>query len=125
MEKKNLAKEYATARLQGRLSGNETQFNGHEVFVETDIENAFNAGRESATASPWHSVAEGDLPKEDVWANHTLIVFGAGIGFEYDVQYIAEDKCFGFSIFNGLDEEDGFEVLDGVDYWMEIPELPE
>lgn len=47
MEKKNLAKEYATARLQGRLSGNETQFNGHEVFTETDIENAFNAGRES------------------------------------------------------------------------------
>lgn len=47
MEKKNLAKEYATARLQGRLSGNEIQFNGHEVFTETDIENAFNAGRES------------------------------------------------------------------------------
>ena len=47
MENENLAKEYATARLQGRLSGNETQFNGHEVFTETDIENAFNAGSES------------------------------------------------------------------------------
>ena len=47
MEKKNLAKEYASARLQGRLSGNETLFNGHEVFTETDIEDAFNAGRES------------------------------------------------------------------------------
>lgn len=80
---------------------------------------------EGATASPWHSVADGDLPKEDVWANHTLIVFGAGIGFEYDVQYIAEDKCFGFSIFNGFDEDDDFEILDGVEYWMEIPELPE
>lgn len=80
---------------------------------------------EGATASPWHSVADGDLPKEDVWANHTLIVFGAGIGFKYDVQYIAEDKCFGFSIFNGFDEDDDFEILDGVEYWMEIPELPE
>ena len=95
--------------------------------LETDREEQwYKVGLyEGATASPWHSVADGDLPKEDVWANHTLIVFGAGIGFEYDVQYIAEDKCFGFSIFNGFDEDDDFEVLDGVEYWMEIPELPE
>jgi|GEM_PF-6849917 hypothetical protein len=45
MKKKDLAKEYALARLQGRLIGNETQFDGHEVFTEADIEAAFNAGK--------------------------------------------------------------------------------
>lgn len=74
--------------------------------------------------SPWHSVADGDLPKRDIYEDHTLIVFGEGIGFEYNVQYIAEDDCFGFSIFNGFDEEDTFEVLEGVEYWMEIPQRP-
>lgn len=73
----------------------------------------------------WHSVADGDLPKRDVDEHHTLIAFGAGIGFEYDVQYIAEDECFGFSLSNGFGEENDFEILDGVEYWMEIPELPE
>ena len=33
--------------MQGRLIGNEIQFDGHEVFTEADIEAAFNAGRES------------------------------------------------------------------------------
>lgn len=79
---------------------------------------------DGATANPWHSVADGDLPKRDIYEDHTLIVFGKGIGFEYNVQYIAEDDCFGFSIFNGFDEEDTFEVLEGVEYWMEIPQLP-
>lgn len=47
MKKKNLAKEYATARLQGRLSGNEISFSNNKVFSEEDIEAAFNAGRAS------------------------------------------------------------------------------
>ena len=47
MNKKDLAKEYATARLQGRLSGNEVSFSDKKVFTEEDIEAAFNAGRES------------------------------------------------------------------------------
>ena len=47
MKKKDLAEEYALARLQGRLSGNEIQFDGHKVFTEADIKAAFNAGRES------------------------------------------------------------------------------
>ena len=46
-EKKDLAQEYAAARLQGRLSGNEISFSGKEVFTEDDIKAAFNAGRES------------------------------------------------------------------------------
>ena len=51
MKKKDLGQEYATARLQGRLSGNEIQFDGHEVFTEADIEAAFNAGRESVVSN--------------------------------------------------------------------------
>lgn len=44
---KDLAKEYATARLQGRLSGNEVSFSENNVFTEEDIKAAFNAGREN------------------------------------------------------------------------------
>ena len=51
MEKKDLAKEYTTARLQGRLSGNEISFSESKVFTEEDIEAAFNAGRESVVES--------------------------------------------------------------------------
>jgi hypothetical protein len=51
MEKKDLAKEYATARLQGRLSGNEISFSESKVFTEEDIEAAFNAGHESVVES--------------------------------------------------------------------------
>ena len=51
MEKKDLAKEYATPRLQGRLSGNEISFSESKVFTEEDIEAAFNAGRESVVES--------------------------------------------------------------------------
>ena len=47
MEKEDLAREYAIARLQGRLSGNEISFCENKVFTEGDIETAFNAGRES------------------------------------------------------------------------------
>lgn len=47
MKQKDLAQEYALARLQGRLSGNEVSFSENEVFTEEDIGSAFNAGRES------------------------------------------------------------------------------
>lgn len=47
MKQKDLAEEYATARLQGRLSENEVSFSKNRVFTEEDIETAFNAGRES------------------------------------------------------------------------------
>ena len=47
MGKKDLAKESALARLQGRLSENEVSFSDKKVFTEEDIEDAFNAGRES------------------------------------------------------------------------------
>ena len=47
MKHKDLAEEYATARLHGRLSGNEVSFSENKVFTEEDIKAAFNAGRES------------------------------------------------------------------------------
>lgn len=47
MKQKDLAKGYALARLQGRLSGDEISFCENKVFTEGDIETAFNAGRES------------------------------------------------------------------------------
>lgn len=47
MTQKDLAKEYALARLQGRLGGNEMSFSENKIFTEEDIETAFNAGRES------------------------------------------------------------------------------
>ena len=47
MKQKDLSEEYATARLQGRLSGNEVSFSENKVFTEEDIKAAFNAGRES------------------------------------------------------------------------------
>ena len=60
MEQKDLAKEYATARLQGRLSGNEVSFSENKAFTEEDIEAAFNAGRESvvekASELEWEDV---------------------------------------------------------------------
>lgn len=51
MTQKDLAEEYAAARLQGRLSGNEISFSGKEVFTEDDIKAAFKAGRESVVES--------------------------------------------------------------------------
>lgn len=61
MIQKDLAKEYATARLQGRLSGNEVSFSENKVFTEKDIETAFNAGRESVVESlpelKWHNTS--------------------------------------------------------------------
>ena len=47
MTQKDLAEEYASERLQGRLSGNEISFSDNKVFTEDDIKAAFNAGRES------------------------------------------------------------------------------
>ena len=44
---KDLAKEYALARLQGRRSENEISFSENRIFTEEDIKDTFNAGRKS------------------------------------------------------------------------------
>ena len=86
MENENLAKEYATARLQGRLSGNETQFNGHEVFTETDIENAFNAGSESVVEN---------IPE---------------LEWECEYPYTADETRTPITIFHIFHNDDGFHL---------------
>ena len=47
MGQKNLAGEYALARLRGKLGREEVTFCEHFIFTEADIKDAFNAGRES------------------------------------------------------------------------------
>lgn len=94
------------------------------------LECAYIKGAEWADkhpANPWHSVADGDLPKEDVFENNMLIVYGAGIGFEYDVQYVKENGgAFGFyTPAIGFNEIDDFSIIEGVEYWMEMPEVKE
>ena len=63
MKQKDLAEEYATARLQGRLSGNEVSFSENKVFTEEDIKAAFDAGRESVLENMpglvWNCFCEG------------------------------------------------------------------
>ena len=51
MTQKDLAEEYASERLQGRLSGNEISFSENKVFTDDDIKAAFNAGRDSVVES--------------------------------------------------------------------------
>lgn len=63
MKQKDLAEEYATARLHGRLNGNEVSFSENKIFTEDDIKAAFNAGRESVVESmpklKWNDFSEG------------------------------------------------------------------
>lgn len=71
MKQKDLAEEYATARLQGRLSGNEVSFSENKVFTEEDIKAAFNAGRESVVESmPELEWVETTYNLEDYFLSH-------------------------------------------------------
>ena len=84
----NLAKHYSTARLQGRLSGNEVSFSENKVFTEEDIEAAFNAGRESVVEN---------MPKLR-WEN--VFEDGPYIAFAYfDASYKIEFSCNEFNLF--------------------------
>lgn len=62
--------------------------------------------------SPWHSIADGDLPKVD---KRCLLSFQGGfyIGF----------RCASNSIFLEDDDSLFLDIYD-IDYWMEIPKLP-
>ena len=71
MKQKDLAEEYATARLQGRLSGNEMSFSENKIFTEEDIKAAFNAGRESVVESmPELEWVETTYNLEDYFLSH-------------------------------------------------------
>lgn len=66
---------------------------------------------EGATANPWHSVADGDLPQ-----NNTYCFFSIGIN-EIEIGHVM-DGCVHF---NSTEKP---WILKDMDYWMEIPELP-
>lgn len=86
MKQKDLAKEYATARLQGRLSGNEVSFSENKVFTEEDIETAFNAGRESVVES---------MPE---------------LKWECECPYTADEARTPITIFHIFHNDDGFHL---------------
>lgn len=90
----------------------------HESATDL-LECAYRMGWEGADANPnyWHCVADGDLPKEDILTNNTLIVYGDNIGFEYSVNYM--NGAFGNDYWD-YDNGDDFDIIDGVEYWMEI-----
>lgn len=70
MKQKDLAEEYATARLHGRLSGNEVSFSENKVFTEDDIKAAFNAGRESVV----EDASELDWEDIDIFGEKAMYV---------------------------------------------------
>ena len=59
---KDLAKQYAQERLSERKNGNEISFEDKAIFTAEDIENAFNAGRESVVKN----IPELDWKDDDV-----------------------------------------------------------
>ena len=100
MKQKDLAEEYATARLQGRLNGNEVSFSENKVFTEEDIKAAFNAGRESVVESiPELEWVETTYNLEDYFLSHNngwnySIFFRGGafhvhVNFNYIRQYLS------------------------------------
>lgn len=104
-----------------------------QKYIATDKHNgvgvrtqAFIDGAEWAdihSASPWHSVANGDLPKElkNDDANMPFIVKTKD-GKQYLAYYASwfdEEYCaIRHDFFDGCD------CLLDVEYWMEIPKLP-
>lgn len=66
---------------------------------------------EGATANPWHSVADGDLPQ-----NNTYCFFSIGTN-EIEIGHVM-DGCVHF---NSTEKP---WTLKDMDYWMEIPKLP-
>ena len=72
---------------------------------------------EGATANLWHSIADGDLPKEpkgDLF-NLTLLVRMSN-GRMFPVFYDIKDGTF--------TDEFNESIKVGLEYWVEIPKLP-
>lgn len=71
---------------------------------------------EGATANPWHSVADGDFPKEskgDLF-NLTLLICMPN-GRMFPAYYDIKENTFA----------DEFNEVIEIAYWLEIPKLPE
>ena len=82
---------------------------------ETDREEQwYNLGLyDGATANPWHSVADDDLPKEK--GNYLC-----SDGEEFIVAYYSRAS----RRFHNILERYGGDYYDWIKYWMEIPQLP-
>lgn len=66
---------------------------------------------EGATASPWHSVADGDFPPNDTYCLFLRCIDDIEKGYVMD----------GYVHFNSTKKPI---PLKDMDYWMEIPKLP-
>ena len=64
---------------------------------------------EGATASPWHSVADGDLPKKD-----GRYIVMAQNGYCHTCKYKTDSRYW-----------DTIGYQSDIAYWLEIPKLPE
>ena len=64
---------------------------------------------EGATASPWHSVADGDLPKKD-----GRYIVMAQNGYCHTCKYKTDSRYW-----------DTIGYQSDIAYWMKIPKLPE
>lgn len=85
---------------------------------ETDREEQwYNVGLyDGATENPWHSVADGDLPKLDTIVLINTKEYGV-ITARYDKGWVGVEVPLFYSA-------DIARTADEVDYWMEIPQLP-
>ena len=90
---------------------------GHNDVSDIVLNHDLNAIEWASAYLNWHCTADGDLPKEDILTDNTLIVYGDNIGFQYRVNYM--DGAFG-NYYWDYDNGDDFDIIDGVEYWMEI-----
>lgn len=88
----------------------------HMSLMYFSISIAFEAGAKWADAhpvNPWHSIADGDLPKEEK-------LYLCGDNSDYIIgEWNAETRRF-TDPFSRFDNQ----RIDWVKYWMEIPKLP-
>lgn len=70
---------------------------------------------EGATANPWHSVADGDLPTKD--GEYLVLVLGVAEFFCYNVEsnYWSKSRAFFYKDWCAQER---------ITHWMEIPRLP-
>ena len=79
---KDLAKEYALARLQGRRSENEISFSENRIFTEEDIKAAFNAGRKSVVENM------PELEWRKVFYEGRSYFAAYPLGFSYKIEFV-------------------------------------
>lgn len=98
-----------------------SEYAQYDAFANCNIDDVWRGFVEGAKwadehpATRWHSVKDGDLPKEskgDLF-NLTLLVYMSN-GRVFPAYYDIKDNIFA----------DEFNDVIKIEYWMEIPELP-